>query len=150
MPVRKWLYWLLVVALLAFGSVAILSVGAPFLLVGLTLAILWPYRTRPQVFWPTLFGVVAFVVGYIVVAPLVCTGEGYAATTVGGPGADPVEEIFITCVSALGITYTGRGSYNPPLWPAFLAAISLAVIGVFATRFLLAKRGKDRLPATSQ
>ena len=145
----KWLYWLLVAALVGFGWVAILSVGAPFLLIGAALAILWPYRRRAQVYWPALLGAVGFIAGYFVVAPIGCVSGMYAATTPEGSTTRATEEALTECVSVVGITYTGGASYSPPFWPGLLAAVALALVAVFASRFLLARRSKGRLPATS-
>ena len=55
----RW-YTALVLALIAFGMLGIMSIGFPFLLVGLTLAALRTYRHRPGVFWPVLALVVGF------------------------------------------------------------------------------------------
>jgi O-antigen/teichoic acid export membrane protein len=130
----KWLYWVLVFALVGFGSVAIFSIGAPFLLLGFTLAVLGPLRTRPFVFWPVVSGMFGFIVGYILVAPLGCTSE----PTLQGAG-----DIGRTaCSSVLGITYRGTGSYNPPLWPAVFAALVLGLTFAIMARLFLARGGR--------
>jgi hypothetical protein len=125
-------YWILVVLLVAFGVLAIFSVGAPFLLNGLALAVLWPARSKPNVFWPGLAGVNAFIVGYVLIAPLSCTGS----ETPGGGG-------HTDCFNLLGIDYSGEIPYTPALWPALLAGLAAAA-SVAAVTWRLASRGRVR------
>lgn len=104
---RTATYWALVAVLCLFGLFGIFSIGAPFLLLGLTLAVVAPWRRRPAVLWPAVGSVVAFMVGFILVTPLGCTtsasAESVAQTT--------------TCNNALGINYSGSGLYDPSLLP---------------------------------
>lgn len=139
----KWLYWLLVVALVGFGSLALFSVGAPFLLLGLTLAVLWPFRRRPQVFWPWLLGVMGFVVGYIVVAPLGCTASAVSMAGMGQPTNVPADGARVVCSSVFGLPYAGMTPYEPPTWPALLAGVSFALALGWTTRLILRRRGRE-------
>lgn len=134
---REWPYWLFVALLLAVGFVSILSIGAPFLLLGVTLALLAPYRRRPRVFWPWLLGVLGFIAGYISVAPLSCltAASRFGATT---------ENAYTTCSSALGIRYSGGVGYSPPLWPAFLAGLAVGFSLYLTTRFAATNRKRNR------
>ena len=66
---------MLVSGLCIFGVIGIFSIGMPSLLLGVTLAVVAPWRTRPAVLWPAVAGVVALVVGYVSLAPLSCTAE---------------------------------------------------------------------------
>lgn len=120
------LYWSLVVALVAFGYLALFSIGAPFLLTGLALAALWPARRRPQTFWPVLIGVQAFVVGYVLVTPLWCRGEESPAGNAGST----------ECFNLIGIDYSGSASYNPPLWPALIAGLAAGLAVALLARWL--------------
>ena len=123
-----WAYWSLVAVLVGFGLLAIFDVGLPFLLTGLTLAVLAPVRHRPRSFWPWLVALWAFFIGYPLVAPLGCTrtsGIGLPDRTI--------------CSSLLG-HYAGRGAYDPPLWPALAVASIFAVAGWALARRLLAIR----------
>lgn len=68
-------YWITTFGLIAFGFVAMLSIGRPFLLVGLGLLLLRPLRSHPAAFWPPLAAVIAWNVGYLAIAPMSCTGD---------------------------------------------------------------------------
>ncbi|HEX8100078.1 MAG TPA: hypothetical protein VF660_07750 [Actinomycetota bacterium] len=147
MQMTRILYWVLVFALVAFGSVAIFSIGAPFLLIGLTLAVLAPFRTQSRVFWPVLAGVVGFVAGYILVTPFSCTATARGSATIGGgsPGAIP-QPAQTTCSSAIGITYRGGDSYNPPPWPGLLAGLFAGAGIAAATRLFIVRRERPTTP----
>jgi hypothetical protein len=110
-------YWAASIGLIAFGVVAMFSIGRPFLLVGLAMLILGPLRRRPVLFWPPLAAVIAYNVGYWAVAPLSCT----ATEAAGGTSTT-------SCSSLIGIGYSGSGIYNPSLDPANQAGLVLAVI----------------------
>lgn len=97
------MYWLAALLLTAFGFITGFSIGPPFLLVGLAMLVLGPFRGRPRLFWPPLVGVVAFVVGVALVIPLSCV-----ATSESGGVSSTV------CTSILGPTWSGTGLYNPP------------------------------------
>ncbi|MDP8956077.1 MAG: hypothetical protein M3N24_03845 [Actinomycetota bacterium] len=136
------LYWLLVALLFAVGFVGMLSIGAPFLLLGATLALLNPYRNQPRVFWPWLVGVVGFIGGYIVIAPLGCTASAVSATRMGEPARIAVERSEVVCSSVFGLPYSGTVPYEPPMWPAFLAGLTLAVALGWTTRLIFLKRSR--------
>ena len=116
-------YWITTFGLIVFGFVGMLSIGRPFLLVGLALLLLSPLRTRPAAFWPPLAAVIAWNVGYLAIAPMTCT-----ATQTVGVGSSGASESSTVCSSLTGIVYSGRGVYNPPLEPANQAALLLAVV----------------------
>ena len=128
-------YWGVAVFLVGFGYLAVLGIGAPFLLTGITMMVVSPWRGRPQVLWPALVGVWAFVLGYVLVAPLGCTSTAIAVT-VGSPAAMS----HTTCTNILGIGYSGTGIYNPSLVPAVLAGVTAGTAGAVATRILLRRR----------
>ena len=132
---RRWtgvLYWTFVGLLLVFGFLALFSYGMPFLATGATLSALWAYRRQPAVFWPVLAAELAFFVGFILVSPAGCTaGSSTTSATSAGDGG------FTRCSNALGLDYSGPGTYNPPLWPAALAGLGLAVIVGTLTRAFL-------------
>ncbi len=68
----------------------------------------------------------AFLAGYVAVAPLICTAEGVA----GGTSSTQ-------CSSLIGIGYSGSGSYNPSLLPAVYAGIALAaLVGLLVLVFI--------------
>ena len=110
-------YWVASLGLIAFGVVAMFSIGRPFLLVGLAMLILGPLRRRPVLYWPPLLAVIAYNVGYWAVAPLYCT----ATEAAGGTSTT-------TCSSFIGIGYSGSGTYNSSLGPANQAGLLLAAV----------------------
>jgi hypothetical protein len=128
-------YWAIAVILVGFGYLALFSIGAPFLLTGIALMVVSPWRSRREVLWPALIGVWAFVLGYLLVAPLGCTSRTMAVTA-GSPAAAS----HTTCTNILGIDYSGTGIYNPSLVPALVAAAAAGAAGALATRFLLRRR----------
>ena len=78
------------------------SIGLFLLLVGAAMLVLGPFRRRPLMYWPPMGAVLAFIPGYLAVAPVFCE----ARSEVGGPSTT-------VCSSLIGITYAGTGIYNP-------------------------------------
>jgi hypothetical protein len=118
-------YWTGAVALVALGSLALFSIGAPLLLTGAVMMVLSPWRKRPLILWPALIGLWSFVAGYVLVAPLSCTTSS---------GMDPVT----VCTHVFGIHWYGR---DPGLRPAFISGLTCAVIGVaLALRVMVSRR----------
>jgi hypothetical protein len=122
-------YWLVALVLTAFGFIAGFSIGPPFFVVGVAMLILGPLRTRPRVFWPALVGVIAFVIGVVLVVPLYCVATsdaGGLTTTV--------------CSSIIGPSWSGTGLYNPPpaaFDVALRDGLAAGVVGAVATWALL-------------
>ncbi|HEX7948905.1 MAG TPA: hypothetical protein VF494_01045 [Candidatus Limnocylindrales bacterium] len=113
-------YWLLALLLVGFGIVTSFSIGPPFLLLGLVMLVLGPFRTRARLFWPALLGSVAFVLVAFLVTPFSCE----ATSTIGGGS-------YTVCRSVIGPTWSGPGIYNPPpeaSWLAILAGLGVGVV----------------------
>ncbi|CAN5242718.1 hypothetical protein BH24ACT1_BH24ACT1_02030 [soil metagenome] len=127
-------YWVLVSALCLFGIMGIFSIGMPFLLLGITLAVVAPWRTQAAVLWPAVAAVVALVVGFILVTPLGCTSSASSASS-------DLSTQTTTCTNVLGIDYSGDGLYNPSLLPALLAGLALSVLAAATVRVVLKRRG---------
>ncbi len=142
MEMSASLYWLFVALLLAFGFVSILSIGAPFLLLGVTLALLAPYRNKPGVFWPWVAGVLGFITAYVLVTPMFCTTEASVLTRPGSRAPGATYAARTTCTSPLGMSYSGAVPYEPPQWPALLAAFGLSAGAASAARFALKRRDR--------
>lgn len=140
-------YWATTLALIAFGVVGILSIGRPFLLVGLAMLVLAPLRGRPVLFWPPLAAVIAWNVTFMAVAPGMCT----ATQTVGaGNPAGGLGESTTVCSNLIGITYRGTGTYNPSLEPANQVALVVAVATLLLVPVVLvALRHAERTRGTS-
>ena len=117
-------YWATAVLFVGFGYLALFSIGAPFLLTGITTMVVSPWRSRPEVLWPALVGVWASVLGYVLVAPLSCETSS---------GMDPIT----VCTHVFGFRWYGG---NPSLLPAFITGIISAGVGVAVTRHLLTRR----------
>jgi len=124
-------YWVASLGLMAFGVVAMFSIGRPFLLVGLAMLILGPLRSRPVLFWPPLVAVIAYNVGYLAVAPFYCS----ATEAVGGTSTT-------TCSRLIGIGYSGSGIYNPSLDTANQAGLLLAAIAFIVVLATLLWQGR--------
>ncbi|HEX9694043.1 MAG TPA: hypothetical protein VGA74_03435 [Actinomycetota bacterium] len=128
-------YWGVAVVFVGFGYLGLFSIGAPFLLTGTAMMVVSPWRSRREVLWPTLVGVWAFVLGYLLVAPLGCTSTAIAVTA-----GSPVATSRTTCTNILGIDYSGTGTFDPTLLPALVVAAAAGAAGALATRFLLRRR----------
>jgi hypothetical protein len=129
-------YWVAAVVLVVFGFITGFSIGPPFLLLGLAMLVLGPLRRWPRLFWPSLVGFFAFLVGVIAVIPITCT----ATEAIG-------ETSRTVCTSLLGPTWSGSGLYNPPPEAFQLAlAVGLAagVATAIATLAWLTVRGRGR------
>ena len=138
MSVRTASYWALVAALCLFGIVGMFSIGMPFLILGITLAVVAPWRTQPAVLWPAVAAVVAFVAGFILVTPLGCSTSASSASSVSTDLPDQTT----TCTNVLGIDYSGQGLYNPSLLPALLAGLALSVLAAATVRVMLKRRDR--------
>jgi Na+(H+)/acetate symporter ActP len=129
-------YWALVVFLIGYGFLGLLSIGLPFLLLGITLAILWPRRHETGVIAAGVAAIVGFTVGYILVAPLGCTSSG------GAPGSIS----HTVCTNILGIDYSGTGVYNPSSLPGLIAGLVVAVLFAIGTRWLARRIASRHTP----
>lgn len=95
-------------------------------------------------FVPALFALVGFFVGFMLVVPLGCTVQSMAITEGRTTTTSLADDT--SCSSAIGIDYSGSGSYNPPLWPAVLAGL-LAASAAFALAALLQVRHRQQVTA---
>ena len=123
------MYWIVAVALAVLGFLGGFSIGGPFLMLGVAMLVLGPFRHRPLLFWSIIAGVVAFNVGYWAVTPLVCT------TT-----AQLGEEASTACTNLLGIRYAGGADYDPSLVPARIAGLGAGIAAGAITALLLRRR----------
>jgi hypothetical protein len=124
-------YWTGAVVLVVVGFLAVFSIGAPLLLTGVAMLVVGRWRHRPAVIWPVLVGVWSFFLGYVLVAPLGCSTS---ATLPGEAGRT-------TCSNILGFDYSGTGVYNPSLFPALMAGLAAAAIGVVLMRQITRRTG---------
>jgi hypothetical protein len=103
------------------------SIRPPVFVVGVARLLRGPVRVRPRLFLPALIGVIAFLVGVVLVIPLYCV----ATSDVGGVSTT-------VCSSILGPTWSRTGLYNPPPAAFDLAVRDGVVAGVVAAIATLA------------
>jgi hypothetical protein len=110
-------YWIASFALIAFGILGAMTIGLPFLLVGLAMLSLSPIRHRPIAFWPIFLGFVAFNLASLLIEPSYCS-----ASSVAGGGPSPT-----TCSSLTGIPWpadaTGAGASST----GFVVALGISI-----------------------
>jgi hypothetical protein len=94
-------------------------------------------RQRREQFLPPIAAVWGFVIGYLLVAPLVCTSTSFSS--VGG-----AQQASRTTCDGLLLHYSGEGLYNPPLLPAVLAGLAVAALTAFGLRWMLSRREAKR------
>jgi hypothetical protein len=114
-------YWLLAVALV-LGVVAVFSIGAPFLLLGLALLVLGPLRSNRAVFWPAIAGALGFICAFVLVTPLGCSST--VSPTAGQTRTALQAAQRVECGNIMGIEYSGTGDYRAPLLPALVAGLA--------------------------
>jgi hypothetical protein len=127
-------YWALVAGLVGFGIFDLIAIGLPFLLLGVALAILWPFRDRPWLFWPPLGAIPALVAGYVLVGPVGCSTTAVLSSYGRGIPARTV------CTNVLGLDYSGGPHYSPSLVPGLLAGLVVAAMVWALARFAIRRR----------
>ena len=125
-------YWLFVLALFAFGLLAIFSIGLYFWLAAIGLVLLSPFRSRPRVFVTGVAVLLGLLFGYVLVAPWGCSQSFSANPATGEETVSPV-----VCTSPAGIEYTGPDPFEPSSAPALLAGGVTAMIAGAVTWVLL-------------
>ena len=127
-------YWTLVVVLIAFGVLGLLSIGLPFLLFGLMLAIVSQRRHETGVVATGVAAIVGFMVGYILVAPTSCISSVNSA--------DGIEHR--ACTSILGFGYSGTDDSGLIL--GLIAGLVVAVLFGLGARWLARRLASRRTP----
>jgi hypothetical protein len=136
--VNRAAYWVVALLLTVFGFLTGFSIGTPFLLLGLALLVLGPFRRRPRIFWPSIVAITGFIVTVALLIPMTCVA------TADGSGASST-----VCTSIAGPTWSGTGIYNPPReayqMPIRVGA-GVATVAALATLvwLTLGRRGGDR------
>lgn len=145
-----WIYWAIALVLIAFGTLTGFSIGIPFLCLGLALVFLAPFRQREAIFVPALVAVVAFFAAFALTAPLQCTSTARIVESSDGTHAPQPSFAQTSCTNAIGIDYSGAGTYNPPLWPAALAGLVVATVASGVTAWIIRRRSpRERSKATT-
>ena len=130
-------YHVIAAVLIAFGIVGILSVGLPFLVCGVLLLALAPYRDRAEILWPPLAAVAAWTAVFAVMSPWGCSSSaGAIATPTGATRVFVHAEI---CRNAFGARVS-----SGLLVPASVALVVAVGVGI-ALHLALARRPRDRV-----
>jgi len=139
----RFRFWLVVLVLVALGFLTIFSVGMYFWFMAVALAVLSPFRSRPQVFLPGLALFLGFLVAYVLVAPWGCSQSFTSNLTTGEETLSPV-----VCTSPVGIEYSGPEPFDPSRTPALIAAGATALIAAGVT-WVVARSRHDRETVSS-
>ena len=110
-------YWITSLVLIAFGIAGAMTVGRPFLLIGLAMLVLGPLRHH-ALDWPTLLGFVAYNVADFAIAPMYCSASSAPG---GGSGQT-------ACSSLIGIPWPADQSAQGVSAGAFAIANGVAII----------------------
>lgn len=132
-------YWLSTLAVIVLGFLTGFSIGPFLLLIGFAMLLLGPFRRRPLIYWPPMAAALAFIVGYLAVAPFYCYAHSEA-----GAGS------ITRCSSLVGVQYTGVGVYNPSLLPGVYAGLALAAVTALLVGGTMRWRWKRSLPREHQ
>jgi hypothetical protein len=140
------LYVAIALILIAFGYLALFSIGWPFALTGILMLALIGERRRAKVLAPALAWPWAFTLGYILVAPLGCSTSAMPQIAEGGRAS--IEGS--TRCNAVFFTYAGGADYSPPLLPALLTGVALATAASLAMSWALRRRQNRGATAASE
>jgi hypothetical protein len=121
-------YWLVVGVLFAFGVLTIFSIGLYFWFIAIALAVLSPFRSRPQVFLPGLALFLGFLITYVLLAPWSCSQSFSQDAATGEGTVSPV-----VCTSPIGIEYSGPEPFDPNRPPALIAGGATAIVAAVTT-----------------
>ncbi len=128
-------YWITSLVLIAFGIAGAMTIGRPFLFIGLAMLVLGPLRRHALVFWPPLLGFVAYNVADFAIAPFYCS----ASSSPGGGSGQTA------CSSLIGISWPADQSGQGVSAGAFDIANGVAVIiGVVVFALVLGRLWWDR------
>lgn len=124
----RFRYWIVVLVLVALGFLTIFSFGMYFWFMAVALAVLSPFRSRPQVFLPGLALFLGFLVAYVLVAPWGCSQSFTSNLQTGEETLSPV-----VCTSPIGIEYSGPEPFEPSRSPALITGGATGLIAAGVT-----------------
>ncbi len=131
-------FWLVVGVLFAFGVLTIFSIGLYFWFMAVALALLGPFRSRPQVFLPGLALFLGFLIAYVLVAPWGCSQSFSQNFASGEETISPV-----ICTSPIGIEYSGPEPFEPSRTPALIAG-GVTATGAAAVTWAVVRSRRQR------
>ena len=130
-------YWIVSLGLIVFGILGSLSIGLPFLLVGLTLVILNPLRHHPRLFWPSLLAMIAYNLVFWLYTPFYCSATAFTDGTSS-----------TACSSLLGVAWptsaTGLADPGAAFYQANLAGLAAAGLTFIVTSLLIRRSWRER------
>jgi hypothetical protein len=128
-------YWIASFALISFGIVGAMSIGRPFLMIGVAMLLLGRVRRRTLLFWPPMLGLIAYNIAYWAIAPYSCSITG----TVGGDLSAAI------CTSPVGIRWPDdpSGLNVAPVASAISTGIAL-LVGIATAALVLSWLWLDR------
>jgi hypothetical protein len=120
-------YWITSLALIAFGIAGAMTIGLPFLIIGLAMAVLGPIRHQARVYRPIMLGLIAFNVAFMAIAPAYCS----ATSTIGGGSS------AATCTSFIGIPWPDDATGMNVTPAAFGISLGIAIgVGIAVGGFV--------------
>jgi hypothetical protein len=121
--------------LIIFGILGLMSIGLPFLMIGLAMLLLARSRHRPLVYWPIMLGLIAANVAYWLTVPFYCSAS---STPDGSVSA-------ATCSSLTGIPWPNDATGMNVSPAAFGISFALAiVVGIVTAVLVLSWLWMDR------
>lgn len=127
-------YWLVVLALVLLGFLAIFSIGLYFWFLAAALIVLSPFRSKPKVFLAGLALFLGFLFGYVLVAPWSCS-----QTFVDNPDTGVEVTSDVVCTSPTGIEYP-EGDSDPDRTPSVITGALTGVVAAAVTWLVVRSR----------
>jgi hypothetical protein len=127
-------YWAVSIALIVFGILGLMSIGLPFLMIGLAMLLLSRFRDRALVYWPIMLGLIAGNVTFWAIAPAYCSAS---STLDGGSFA-------ASCSSLTGIPWPTDATGNVIPAAFGISASTALIVGVVIAVLVLAWLWMDR------
>ena len=128
-------YWAASIALIVFGILGSMSIGLPFLTIGMAMLLLAQVRRRAVVYWPIMLGLIAFNIAFWLTIPFYCSAS---STPDGGSSA-------ATCSSLIGIPTADAGTsiYTDPATFGVYFGFAI-VVGIVTAVLVLSWLWMDR------
>lgn len=128
-------YWAAGLGLIVFGTLGLMTIGLPFLMIGLAMLLLGRMRHRTLAYWPIMLGLIASNIAFWLTIPFYCS----ASSTVGGGSS------AATCSSLIGIPWPDDATGMNVTPAAFGISFGLAiVVGIVAAVLVLSWLWMDR------
>ena len=120
-------YWSVSVALIAFGTLGLMTIGLPFLMIGLAMLLLGRIRHRALAYWPIMLGLIAYNIAFWLTIPFYCS----ASSTPDGLSS------AATCSSLTGIPWPDDATGMNVTPAAFGISFGFAVVVGIVTAVLV-------------